>query len=151
MNRFTPLLAMFFVAALSGCHPVRPQAPFDVAARNVGNSRLAEVSVEFEGFWHSMGFLGAGGGGKQYSLFEGRWPKVATVRWRIDGDRPYMPDHEVTVAIPPRPELEGPDEKLTLWFDLDGEGVAVRVEKYDYGWIREYRRTGKFEKREPEG
>ena len=83
-------------------------------------------------------------------MFEGRWPKVATIKWRFDGDRPYMPDHEVTVAIPPRPELEGPDEEVTLWFDLDGEGVTVRLEKYDYGWIHEYLQKEEAVKRKPE-
>lgn len=149
MNRLISVLAMFGMVALSGCHPVRSAAPFDVAARSVGSERLASVRIEFEGFWHSMGFLSPGGGGSQYSLFEGRWPKVATIKWRFDGDRPYMPDHEVTVAIPPRPELEGPDEKLTLWFDLDGEGVTVRLEKRDYGWIYEHLQKEEAVKRKP--
>lgn len=153
MNRLVFVLAIFCVVSFSGCHEMRlaSQAPFDVAARNAGNLRLANVSVEFEGFRHSFGLLlppGAGGG--RYSLFEGRWPEVATIKWRIDGERPYMPDHEATVAVPPRPKLEGPDEEVTLWFDLDGEGVTVRLETYDYGWIREYRRTGKIRKSAPE-
>jgi len=82
-------------------------------------------------------------------MFEGRWPKVATIKWRFDGDRPYMPDHEVTVAIPPRLEL-GPDEELTLWFDVDGEGVTVRLKKDDYGWIRDEYRKRKSKKSVPE-
>lgn len=156
MNRLVFALAVFWVAALSSCHAVRRSAPFDVAVRYVESTgdvqgvRLVDIRVEFEGFFHHFGSGGPRSGSARYSLFEGSWPEVATVRWRIDGDRPYMPDHEVTVVIPPRPELEGPDEEVTLWFDLDGKGVAVRLEKYDYGWIRDEYRMRKPKKSVPE-
>ena len=149
MNRLVPALAMFCVATLSGCHPVRSAVPFDVAARNVGPEELASVRIEFEGFWHSMGFLSPGGGGSRYSLFEGHWPEAATIKWRLDSDRPYMLDREVKISIPLRPD-QTPQEKLTLWFDLDGNGVVVRLEKRDYGWIYEHiRKKEEAEKRKP--
>ena len=132
------LLGMF--GAASGCYATRPSAPFNVAAKNVGTERLESVKIEFDGFWHSMGFLGPGGGGSQYSLFEGRWPKTAKVTWRFEDDRPYMPDREAVVVVPPRPTL-GPEEDLTLWFELDDEHVTVRVEKVDLTWIREHMRN----------
>jgi len=57
-----------------------------------------------------------------------------------------MPDRELAVAIPPRLELD-PNEGLTLWFDLDGDRVTVRLETYDYGRIRENVRKVEDQKR----
>lgn len=115
---------------ISGCHAAKPSAPFDVAERNVGTKRLEDVMIEFEGFQHSTGFSPPSGGPSRYSHFEGRWPKTARVTWRLDDDRPYVPDREAVVVVPPRPSL-GPEEDLTLWFELDGSRVTVRVEKID--------------------
>ncbi len=138
MNKLIYTLTFFCVVGLSqGCHAIRSQIVFDVAARNIGTNKLDKVQVEFEGFSHGVGALSPGGGGSQYSLFEGHWPSTANVKWRFWRDRAYMPDRSITISIPPHPKLL-PHEKITLWFDLDGKGVTVRVEKVDTSKIDAY-------------
>lgn len=138
MKKVIFVLAAVFIGSLSsGCHAIRPNIVFDVAARNVGSERLDKVQIEFEGFSHGMGTLGPGGGGSQYSLFEGHWPSTAKIRWRFRSDRAYLPDRQIEVSIPQRPKLV-PHEDLELWFDLDGKEVNVRVEKIDTSKIDEY-------------
>ena len=147
MTRLMTVLAMLCAfGVVSGCHASKRHAPFNVAAKNVGTERLAKVRIEFEDFLDSKGYLAPGGSGDQYSHFEGRWPKTAKVTWRFEADRPYMPDHEAVLAVPPRPEV-GPEEDLTLWLELDGERVTVRAEKHDLSWIHEHVRKVEARKR----
>jgi hypothetical protein len=148
MTRLILVLVLLGVfGAVSGCLAARSSAPFNVAAKNVGIQQLAAVRVEFEGLFDSKGYLAPGGGGDQYSLFEGRWPKTAKITWRFEDDRPYMPDREVVVTVPSRPEI-GPEESLTLWFDLDGESVTVRAETTDHSWINDHIRQVEAQKRD---
>jgi len=148
MTRLILVLVLLGVfGAASGCLAARLSAPFDVAERNVGTKRLEEVMIEFEGFQHSTGFSPPNGGSSRYSLFEGRWPKTAKITWRFEDDRPYMPDREVVVTVPSRPEI-GPEESLTLWFDLDGESVTVRAETTDHSWINDHIRQVEAQKRD---
>ncbi len=104
------------------------------------------MKIEFEGFGDAMGFLGPEGSGKQHSQFEGRWPKTARVTWRFEDDRAYAPDHEAVVTIPPRPTT-GPEQDLTLWFELDGERVIVRAEKIDMSRTHQHIREVEARKR----
>lgn len=147
MTRLMTVLALLCVfGVVSGCHASKRHAPFNVAERNVGTERLEGVMIEFEGFQHSTGSSPPKSGASQYSQFEGHWPKTAKVSWRFEADRPYMPDREAVVAVPPRPEV-GPEEDLTLWFELDGERVTARAEKRDLSWIHEHVRKVEARKR----
>jgi hypothetical protein len=113
----------------------------------LASSSLPLYELSLRGFSIRKGILLPAAEAIRYSLFEGRWPKTAKITWRFEDDRPYMPDREVVVTVPSRPEI-GPEESLTLWFDLDGESVTVRAETTDHSWINDHIRRVEAQKRD---
>ena len=126
MNRLLRSIVLIAVAvAASGCFASSRASTFGVIAHNSGSEKLETVTIEFPAFLHTFGFLSP----KIYSsdsLFQGRWPSEATVSWRIEGERVYMPDHVATVAMPPYPKHQR-GEEIDLWFELDGQTVTAHA------------------------
>lgn len=137
MNRLIyVLLLIAAIVGTCGCQAIAmaKSLVFDVRARNIGTADIKLVDIQFPGFAQSGPILPAApnGGDVGYSGFRGSWPTTARVKWRFRDERPYMPDHEATVAVPPHPKLER-DDYLELWFDLDGKQVTARYKV----WVKQ--------------
>lgn len=129
-------LTVFLAFILSGC-AIKDTLRFDVTVNNVGDRDLEEVKTKFPNFYFPSGTL-SHKMISSYSLYSGEVPKEATVSWRFPGERPYMPDHVVTIAIPSnRSTVVHGDLKYDLTFDLNGETVVPHWVIHDYTWMKD--------------
>lgn len=122
--QFRFALALGLALLLISCE-IKNALRFNVTVNNVGDLDLDDVKVQFQDFYDHAGIL-SHKTFSIYSYYAGKIPKEATISWRFQGERPYMPDHVVTVAIPVERQKFGSATEYELRFDLDGETVKPR-------------------------